>query len=94
MSIRAHRVIRKELADSSFNLWHDTDIVDFLETGSHFFEGRNSDGIGMIEVPLMRLKELLANYKWEAQDYRKDAIEADVAWAEENDREFVEYDCF
>jgi hypothetical protein len=83
-----------ELADCSFNLWHDTEIMDFLEGDSFFIEGRNYDGVGMIEVPVTRLKELLATYKWETEDYRKKAFEADVAWAEANHNDFVQYDCF
>lgn len=94
MSVRAHRIIKKELADSSFNLWHDADIVDFLEKDTEFFEGRNSDGIGMIEVPVSRLRELLKEYFWNENDSRKNAVMADVTWAEENHQDFVQYECF
>jgi hypothetical protein len=94
MSIRAYRVIKKELADSSFNLWHDTDIVDFLEKDDSIMDGRTPLGIGLMDVPVVRLKELLSTYRWEAPDPRKDAIMADVAWADTNKKEYVEYECF
>jgi len=95
MSVRAYRVNSKDLAEAcSFNCWRDTDILDFiLENG--FWDGRNDDGCGSMDVPVSTLEKLLAGYKWEdGEDYRRDAIKADIAWAKQNDRETVEYDCF
>ena len=97
MSVRAYRVIKREsefAKNSSFNCWHDADILDFILENS-FYDGRNNDGCGSIEVPVDNLEKLLKEYKWETgEDYRRDAIQADIAWAKENDRESVEYDCF
>lgn len=95
MSVRAYRVNKKEVAENcSFNCWHDTDILDFL-TAEEFYDSRNYDGLGQIEVPFSSLEKLLAKYRWEAdEDYRRDAIQADIAWARANDRGTVEYDCF
>jgi hypothetical protein len=95
MSVRAYRVNKKELAENcSFNCWHDADILDFfVEHG--FYDGRNDDGGGAIDVPVTTLEKVLTKYPWEAgEDYRRDAIQADIAWAREHNRETVEYDCF
>jgi len=94
MSVRAYRVIKKELADSSFNVWHDAEIVDFLEEDTDFTECWTGDGIGTIEVPVSRLRELLVAIPMHADDRRKKAIIEDVAWAEANGQEFVQYECF
>ena len=95
MSVRAFRVNKKELAENcSFNCWHDTEILDFLQA-NEFYDSRNYDGVGQIEVPVSSLEKVLAEYRWEAgKDYRRDAIQADIAWARVNDRETIEYDCF
>ena len=95
MSVRAYRVNKKELADGcSFNCWHDTGILDFF-VGNEFWDGRNDDGSGSIEVSVPTLEKLLSEYTWDSgSDYRRDAIAADIAWAKENDRVTVEYDCF
>lgn len=98
MSVRAYRVNKgQELADNcSFNCWHDTDILDFLaqyEIG--FWDGRNSDGNGIIEITVESLEKLLNEFKWKPdEDYRRDAIAADVVWAKEHNRPYVQYDCF
>src|ERR1700722_5822812 len=80
MSVRAYRVIKKELADCSFSLSHDIEIMDFLRKDAGFFEASGDFGMGKIEVPADRLNELLANYPWSKDDYRKKAIIADIAW--------------
>ena len=95
MSVRAYRVNKKELAENcSFNCWHDTEILDFL-LANEFYDSRNYDGVGQIEVPVSSLEKLLAEYRWEAsKDYQRYAIQGDIAWARANNRETVEYECF
>ena len=96
MSVRAYRVNKKELAENcSFNCWHDTDVLDFF-VDHEFYDGRNNDGCGHIEVPVATLEKLLSEYEWHPQgdEYLRKAIAADIAWARENDRVTVEYDCF
>jgi hypothetical protein len=95
MSVRAYRVNKKEVAEnSSFNCWHDSDILEIFEQHG-FFDERNCDGAGDIGIPVSTLEELLAKYPWEAgKDYRRDAIQADITWAREQDRKIVEYHCY
>ena len=96
MSVRAYRVDKKELAEnSSFNCWHDTDILDFF-VQHRFWDGRNDDGCGSIEVSVATLKKFLSEYEWhpDGDDQLRNAIAADIAWARKNDRVTVEYDCF
>lgn len=95
MSVRAYRVNKKELAEKcSFDCWHDADLLDFF-LYSEFCGGLNEEGKGSMEVPVPALEKVLAEYPWKAgEDYRRDAIQADIAWAREYDRETVEYDCF
>lgn len=95
MSVRAYRVIKEQLADDcSFNCSHDTDILDFFRKEG-FWDGRDDDGCGDIDVTVETLEKLLKEFKWaEGKDYRRDAIAADIAWAKQHNRLSVEYDCF
>jgi len=97
MSVRAYRIITKEVADqSSFNLWHDTDLLDFFEVNGElgYTNQYNQDNGGTIEVSTALLEKALAEFKWEEKDYRPEAIKADIAWAKENKKEWVNYECY
>lgn len=95
MSVRAYRRIKMELAeDSSFNMWHDNDLLDFFEDGEGYSDYRNEDGGGCIEINVELLEKALNEYKWEEEDYRKDAIKKDIEWAKEKETEWVIYECY
>lgn len=95
MSIRAYRVIKKELADEcSFNLWHDEDLLDFFQENDGYHDYRNDEGGGEIEISTELLEKAVRDFKWEDEDYRLQAIKEDIKWAEENEKEWVIYECF
>ena len=95
MSVRAYRRIKLELADdSSFNMWHDEDLISFFEDGEGYHDYRNEDGGGCIEISVELLEKALKEYKWEEEDYRKDAIRKDIAWVKAKGDEWVIYECY
>jgi len=90
MSVRAHRVEEIKFGGESFNLWHDQDIVDYLDDKG-LLEQLNMDMGGFIEVSIRDLRNMLAVASDE--DTRK-ALIADMEWAEENECDTVMYYCF
>lgn len=92
MSVRAYRIIKIERAEEpSFNLWHDEELLDMLDDMN---DQRNMDGNGFLEVPVHSLENAIANFPFEENDYRKEAIQADIAFAKENNNDYVLYECF
>ena len=66
MSVRAYRRIKMELADdSSFNMWHDNELLDFFEGGGGYHDYRNEDGGGCVEISVELLEKALKEYKWQ-----------------------------
>lgn len=95
MSVRAHRVNEVEYASSSsFNCSYDTGLFDFLLNDIRTFDGRNGDGLGIIEVKLELLREALDHDGLQIDDCTRADVEADMAWAREKGRDYVQYDCF
>lgn len=97
MSVRAYRLIKKETADqSSFNIWHDTDLLDFLRNADVecYIEQWTEDGAGTLEVSVKALEKAIASFPWKKDDYRIEAIKADIAFAKKQGDEFVLYECF
>jgi hypothetical protein len=93
MSIRAHRVNEikyKGNYEESFNLYHDDKLMDFL--GCELSDQLNCDGAGMAYIAVDTLKDAIKKLKLE--DYRKESLKADIAWAKANDEDYVRYDCF
>lgn len=97
MSVRAYRIIKIERADeNSFNLWHDTEIMDFLEDfdKQNYSDSLNMDGGGQIEFSVKALKALLKQKKIEIEDYQRRAIQSDIDFAKAHKDDYVLYDCF
>lgn len=97
MSVRAYRLIRKETADqSSFSIWHDTDLLDFFREADPdgLVEQWTEDGVGTLEVSVKALEKAIASFPWGKDDYRIEAIKADIAFAKEQGDEYVLYECF
>jgi len=101
MSVRAYRIIKKELADGpSFNVWYDTKLLEFFEEEAgkldgNYYDYRNEDGNGTIEISVPLLKRAVYSFPWTADDeYTLQAIKDDIAWAEKNNMDYVLYDCF
>lgn len=95
MSVRAYRIIKIERAeDSSFNLWHDTELLEELLDSEGALDQRNNDGGGFIEVSVDGLKSVLKNKKLKLEKYIKDALKADIAFAKKKRDDYILYECF
>jgi hypothetical protein len=97
MSVKANRVIeiKIETEYASFNLWHDRKLMDFLDNEVDFFRGLTSDGTGLAEASF----EVLENAVSKAVELELDEdtvanLKKDIAWAKENNEEFVQYYCY
>ena len=94
MSVRAYRVIKIECAKpNSFNLWHDDELVNFLDQEYGFFEDMNADG-GLTEVPVEGLREALANPALELDEYIVEALKRDIEAADQEGDEYIRYYCY
>lgn len=93
MSVRAYRVneIQHEQANT-FNLWHNAEFVQFLERECNFWERLNGDGVGLSEIPVEILERAIKELSPKPE--LKQALEADIGWAEINKQDFVQYYCY
>ena len=92
MSVRAYRVNTIEVEDNaSFNLWHDIDLLNFFENRDDFYNALNHDGNGNIEMSVISLEKAVETLTLE--DYTKEAILKDIAWAKEQKAEYIMYSC-
>ncbi len=93
MSVRAYRVINIETAHpNSFNLWHDSKLVDFFDQEYGFFEKLGDEGQGLTELPVEALERAIAEV--EMDDEAKEALQKDIEFAREQDEDYVQYYCF
>lgn len=92
MSVRAYRINKIEQeTNPSFNLWHDTELMDLFEGADGFYNGLNQDGNGTVEIPVSLLETALADLN--LNEHTKKALLADVAWAKNKGQEFIMYSC-
>ena len=96
MSVKANRVIeiKIETEYTSFNLWHDRKLIDFLESVD-FCRGLTSDGTGLAEVSVEVLENAVSKTaELELDEDTVANLKKDIAWAMENNEEFVQYYCY
>lgn len=92
MSVRAYRINKIETeADCSFNLWQDTELMDYLEEKEAITGCRDENG-GQIEVSVSVLKDAVETL--ELESFIKEALLADIKWAEEKGDDYVQYYCY
>ncbi|MDD4986779.1 MAG: hypothetical protein PHQ43_13585 [Dehalococcoidales bacterium] len=96
MSIGCYRVIKREYADQSWNLWHDDKLREFLaeNTENGFYDRLNEHG-GTLVIEVSVLKKAIK----QATDLQLKpetvaALKADVAAAKKAGEDTVTYDCF
>jgi hypothetical protein len=94
MSIRAHRVEEIKTNGSSFNLWHDEKIMDWLKRKTFFFNSLNGDCCGLTGVEVDDLKAMLSEIGKEINEDTRRAIEEDVRFAEDQGDWLVQYYCY
>jgi len=90
MSVRAYRVNKIEHEwGSSFNLWHDDELVEFRDRNYGLYEGM-SDGTGLVELPVEALEEAIKTLKLD-EDLVK-ALKQDIEACRETG--YVTYYCY
>ena len=97
MSVSANRIIEIKVEESynSFNLWHDSKLMDFLDTEADFFSRLSDDGTGISEVSVEVLEKAVSmSVELELDEDTVTNLKKDIAWAKEHDEEFVQYDCY
>jgi hypothetical protein len=91
MSVRAYRV--KDIVTEkrpTFNLWHDTELVNKLyATGCM---DTLKDGCGLFEISVGELKGILSEAQ--VDEGTRDAIQKDIEWAEAKGEEYITYYCY
>lgn len=91
MSVRAYRV--KDIVTErrpTFNLWHDTELVNKLyATGCM---DTLKDGCGLFEISVEELKGILSEVQMDKEV--RDAIQKDIERAEANGEEYITYHCY
>lgn len=89
MSVRAYKIIKMEYSqDPSFNMWHDTEINDWLADGGYL---DSYDGGGIIELPKVSIKELI-EYLKDKDEYKEviKQLKQDINTKDE----YISYMCF
>jgi len=94
MSIRAHRVEEIKTSGESFNLWHDTPVVEWLRDNTLFFESLNEEMCGLTEAHVEDLKTMLSEIGDKIDPYARETIERDIKLAIERGDEYVTYYCY
>lgn len=97
MSVRAYRIIKIERAEqATFNMWHDDKVLDFIKEHNEYDieNNLNNDGGGMFEVSTDCLESLLTQTEIKLEDYQREAILSDIAFAKENGDDCILYECF
>ncbi len=95
MSIRAYKVLNiKTKQSESFNLWHDSEVIDFLnDQEGGFSDSLNQDCCGLAYAKVISIKELIKradefHLGKESIDCLKDDIKG------YGDDGYVQYYCF
>ncbi len=94
MSVRAYRIIKKVLEDnSSFNLWHDEKLVDYLQDETCFYNLLGDDGSGTSYLSVKDIKKIISKKKeLKLDDETVSQLEKDIEGLSEDDD--IEYDCY
>jgi len=95
MSIRAYKVLDiKTKQTESFNLWHDSEVIDFLnDQEGGFSDSLDQDCCGLTYVKVASIKELIKR----ADEFHLDkesisCLEDDIKGYDVDD--YVQYYCF
>jgi hypothetical protein len=97
MSVKANRIIEIKIEEeyASFNLWHDRRLVDFLNAELDFSRGLTADSTGLAEASVEVLESAVAKaLELELDEDTVANLKKDIAWAKENNEEFVQYYCY
>jgi len=95
MSVRAYRVIKIETAHpESFNLWHNDEILGWLEEHTNFLDSLDTDGNGLTSILVEDLERMLAEIGDSIDKDTKERIEGDIEFAKSQGDEVIQYYCY
>ena len=95
MSVRAYRTTRGDTKDGcTFNVWNDEALMDFFRENGIYTEYSSEDGVGFIELEVDCLKKALKDFPFGKDDYRIEAIKADIKFSEKREEDFLLYSCY
>jgi len=91
--IRAYRVEEIKTADiESFDLWHDEELVEFLDREYGIYSQLSEDAGGLMDLPVTVLERAVAEAK--LTDDQKESLLRDIAVAKASGDDYIQYYCF
>jgi hypothetical protein len=95
MSVWAYRDVDNVTVPPSFNVWHDHDLMDFLDAEAEFSTYLTHGGVGCVIVEVKVLRKALKNTaKLNLSDKIIRRIKNDITYAESEKEDTVTYHCF
>jgi len=92
MSINAYRVVKiQEKVPSTFNLWHDDKLMQFLDEEYHFYEDLNSENKGLATLPVEALEKALLSLSLDRDLIA--SLQDDIDAARASGELYVQYYC-
>lgn len=97
MSVRAYRIIEIKVEPnySSFNLYHDEKLIEFLDNEAGFYSQLTDDGTGLTCLPIEVLERAIKRAK--SLKLKPDTIEClnnDIETAKARDDDYIQYYCY
>jgi hypothetical protein len=90
MSVKAHKITKFEFETcESFNLWHDTEVVNMLKTNGVELD---ESGSGIVSILVEDIKEIIKNEN--IDDRVREKLKIDKQEAEQHGDNEVLYYCF
>lgn len=98
MSVKAHRILKVEYAPgTSFSLYGDQKLVEFLESENDlgFHRQMNDNGGGVVTLSIEALQAAIDKAEELGLDENTvKVLREDIAAAQADNNESVDYDCF
>lgn len=94
MSVRAYRVNKLEWENrATFNLWHDKEIIEWLENNTSFYDGLNSDcSSGITELSISDIERMIKDLNLDEDQI--ELLKKDIEFAKKNGYTYVQYYIF
>jgi hypothetical protein len=95
LSVRAYRVVQIIADHSTFDLWNDQSLMDFLDSEMGFSQCLGYEGVGVVNVPIEVLeKALLTADELDLDSDTVTQIKLDISYANSQKDDCVSYYCF
>ncbi len=94
MSVRAYRVIEMNLADASFNVYRDQELMDFLLSEGELLDGLpGCAGLADVSVAVLQ-RAVRRSARLNLDEDTVARLKEDIAFAKSRKDETVTYYCF